>query len=947
MKKRNYLLLLLIFTINFSIAQVGIGTTTPNSQLDIRSSNQAIPANNDGILIPKVDVFPATNPTVAQQGMLVYLTTATIFSGNPKTIGFYYWNNPTTDWIGISSAANGDHDWYEEGTTLAPNAITDDMFHTGNVAIGKNTADYPLDIQTSAFDIGIINNLTTDTSTGSKEGIRNIVSNIASTDNLIGISNSVQGSSSTNLTGIRNTVFGFQNNASSFGSYNSILSTTVIGGEQIGTYNQVQSEYNSPAFGTKTILSGLSSNGNKYGNSNLIFSSGDGFHYGTENILSGGGNGIHYGVFNTISGAGTGQQFGSFTTISNTGDGYHAGAEIDLSGIGNGGQYGVSTTITNTGNANHYGIANRLTTSGIGAQYGAYNIISGIGNGLATGTYNQINNSGSGDKIGVQNDISSNVGTNHYGVKNSLTGIGNATKYGVRSDLSASGSSFGYGVYSFITGNSTSVQIGSYNEIITSGTSNHYGNYNNLGGAGSGYQYGNYNIISNTSTGNHYGVFNALNGLGNGDKYGCYNYILPFGGGTQYGIYSEVLKPGVTNFAGYFLGNVGIGTTAANIYTFPPSRGTNNQIMVTNATGVVSWQNASAIQDHDWYEVGTTLAPDAITDVMFHTGNISIGKNTNTFPLDVTSATRTINSVTTLGTSAAIFGFNNAAAGAGAGGYGIAGQTNQSGSQAIRGEQINAGGYAIAGINFGAAGAGFGSGLYGQTAQSGGNGLDSRNTNASGTSIYSAGQNAAGTYLIAGSGGSFNGVTTGIHARNSSLGISEAIYSDNGGIVARVNYWNGATQFKILGAGTVSTTAENINGERVILYCPEAPEILFEDYGQSQLVNGSVHIEIDPTVAKNIVVNDKHPLRVYIQLEDDCKGVYVTNKTGSSFDVKELASGQSNAKFQYHIVGNRADEVLPNGRVSKNADMRFELAPKDKETREATSVDMGKPANVK
>lgn len=113
------------------------------------------------------------------------------------------------------------------------------------------------------------------------------------------------------------------------------------------------------------------------------------------------------------------------------------------------------------------------------------------------------------------------------------------------------------------------------------------------------------------------------------------------------------------------------------------------------------------------------------------------------------------------------------------------------------------------------------------------------------------------------------------------------------------------------------------------LHCTETPEILFEDYGQSQLVNGTVHIEIDPIIAKNIVVNEKHPLRVYIQLEEDCSGVFFSNKTGNSFDVTELASGHSNAKFQYHIIGNRADELLPNGRISKNADTRFESVPKN------------------
>ena len=76
--KKNTLLLLLFFTSIIVQAQVGINTTNPNAQLDIRSSNQAAPSNTDGILIPKVDTFPATNPTAAQQGMLVYLTTTSV-----------------------------------------------------------------------------------------------------------------------------------------------------------------------------------------------------------------------------------------------------------------------------------------------------------------------------------------------------------------------------------------------------------------------------------------------------------------------------------------------------------------------------------------------------------------------------------------------------------------------------------------------------------------------------------------------------------------------------------------------------------------------------------------------------------------------------------------------------------------------------------------------------
>jgi trimeric autotransporter adhesin len=109
--KKTTIFLLLFFATIIVQAQVGINTTIPNAQLDIRSSNQATPTNTDGILIPKVDVFPATNPTAAQQGMLVYLTTT---SGTDLP-GFYYWNNTTVDWIPIGN--NNTNSWTISGNT--------------------------------------------------------------------------------------------------------------------------------------------------------------------------------------------------------------------------------------------------------------------------------------------------------------------------------------------------------------------------------------------------------------------------------------------------------------------------------------------------------------------------------------------------------------------------------------------------------------------------------------------------------------------------------------------------------------------------------------------------------------------------------------------------------------------------------------------------------------
>ncbi|MBC8882954.1 hypothetical protein H9X57_04845 [Flavobacterium piscinae] len=53
----------------------------------------------------------------------------------------------------ITTTSDGgiDADFFEEGTTNPPDNINDDIYTLGNVAIGKNTANYPLDIDATSF----------------------------------------------------------------------------------------------------------------------------------------------------------------------------------------------------------------------------------------------------------------------------------------------------------------------------------------------------------------------------------------------------------------------------------------------------------------------------------------------------------------------------------------------------------------------------------------------------------------------------------------------------------------------------------------------------------------------------------------------------------------------------------------------------------------------------
>lgn len=136
------------------------------------------------------------------------------------------------------------------------------------------------------------------------------------------------------------------------------------------------------------------------------------------------------------------------------------------------------------------------------------------------------------------------------------------------------------------------------------------------------------------------------------------------------------------------------------------------------------------------------------------------------------------------------------------------------------------------------------------------------------------------------------------------------------------------TNYKIIGIGTVSTIVSGINPNdtKKTMFASEAPEVFFEDYGTGQLVNGTATITIDPIFSKNIHVSNEKPLKIFIQLEGDCNGVYVTNKSANSFTVKELQNGNANVSFSYHIVANRADEMV-NGERTVYQSLRFPDAP--------------------
>jgi trimeric autotransporter adhesin len=249
--------------------------------------------------------------------------------------------------------------------------------------------------------------------------------------------------------------------------------------------------------------------------------------------------------------------------------------------------------------------------------------------------------------------------------------------------------------------------------------------------------------------------------------------------------------------------------------------------------------------------------------------------------------------------------------GAGNSSYGVYGTSNFS--------------HGIVGISngnfFGVVGEGGGAGVYGsgptgiQGFATSGYGMYGQSVGAStrGDEIPYAGvwgdTNTLGSAGVAGTGQDGIG---GIFLNDSPSGnwaLVAANYNSNGPIFTAENQANGVqcniNAFATLQCdGGIGASVPLDSGKRkVAMSGIQSPENWFEDFGSAQLVNGVAVIEFDRDFIQT--VNTGKAYRVFTMPNGDCKGLYVTNKTANSFEVRELGSGSSNIRFDYRITAIR------------------------------------------
>ena len=218
--------------------------------------------------------------------------------------------------------------------------------------------------------------------------------------------------------------------------------------------------------------------------------------------------------------------------------------------------------------------------------------------------------------------------------------------------------------------------------------------------------------------------------------------------------------------------------------------------------------------------------------------------------------------------------------------------------------------YALSGTVYGvlgsADGSPDGSGVYGQMTAGVGQSVTGSEWNSGGAGVWGDG-GAASHYGVVGTADNRSGV---VAYNNSSQFYT--LYASNGN---NSGFPFGA--YTAQGKGCQIDPSGNINctgaknavvpiegGQRkVALAAIESPKNWFEDFGADQLSNGAAIIRLEPVFAET--VNTEVDYHVFLTPNGDCKGLYISRKTPTAFEVRELGGGTSSVSFDYRIVALR------------------------------------------
>jgi hypothetical protein len=457
------------------------------------------------------------------------------------------------------------------------------------------------------------------------------------------------------------------------------------------------------------------------------------------------------------------------------------------------------------------------------------------------------------DGIGVLGSASSTSGVGVFGSATATTGV----TYGVRG-VSASLVTDSAGVYGYSTALAgTTYGVFGQSDSVTDGRGV-YG-YSPVGTGVYGKSDSGRGVEGYTSTGT-YGVYGRSNATTARAVYG----FAFASSGTTYGVMGESLS--TTSSAAAVYGYARPSTAGTGVYGYASaptgvSYGVKGKSDSTSGRGVYGEAFASTGVTYGVYG-SSASSQDGASGVY---GLASGGGKTY--------GVQALNSSTTTG-AAGVYSYLSGTSGST---YGVHSKVMSPNAWAVYGEGPASGvqgkvshSYGIGVYGRNEATTGNAEGVLGVTYSSTGRGVSGKAWSAGGTGVY--GEAAAGG--------------TGVYGEAATSTSNYGVYS----------YGNtGAT-------GTKAAVVQTQDYGWRELYAVESPQVLFEDVGSAQLLNGLAVVDIDPVFAQT--VNLAQAYQVFVTPLGDC-GLYVAEKTGTSFTVRALDGRECSIGFDYRIIATR------------------------------------------
>jgi hypothetical protein len=110
---------------------------------------------------------------------------------------------------------------------------------------------------------------------------------------------------------------------------------------------------------------------------------------------------------------------------------------------------------------------------------------------------------------------------------------------------------------------------------------------------------------------------------------------------------------------------------------------------------------------------------------------------------------------------------------------------------------------------------------------------------------------------------------------------------------------------KITGKKALRVQHRSSEGQQVLTYASESASATIEDVGTARMFAGMANVAIDPSFAS--VMDRSSPYYVFLTPLGDTRGLYVSVKTPSGFQVRETQGGRSRLEFDYRIVARPLD----------------------------------------